>query len=261
MTLILPGPSYKKEDTIKALEKHRCNVLYGTPTMHIDICNDLKKLLPEFPKLRKACKDFKVIVSGGALCTPALFEDIYNIFECKVQVKIVDKEGKMVNFGEPGEVWFRSFGNLLEYWADEKKTKEAKTSSNWFKSGDLMVLTEDGYGTIVGRIKDVIIRGGENIFPSEIEKFLLEHPEILDAQVFGVKDVRMGEEVAVAIKLTKSSTMTETTLKEHCKGKISYFKIPKYVKFVDEYPTTPSGKVKKYVLKETLEKELDSQKL
>ncbi|CAH1403239.1 unnamed protein product [Nezara viridula] len=169
MTLVLPGPSYKKEDTIKALEKHKCNVLYGTPTMHIDICNDLKKLFPEFPKLREACKDFKVVVSGGAICTPSLFKDIYNIFECKVQsaygltetspicftntqndtfeqrtttvgfvadhleVKIVDKEGRMVNFGESGEVWFRSFGNLLEYWGDEKKTKEAITSSNWFK--------------------------------------------------------------------------------------------------------------------------------
>ncbi|CAH1403291.1 unnamed protein product [Nezara viridula] len=292
MTLVLPGPSYKKEDTIKALENTN-NVLYGTPTMHIDICNDLKKLFPEFPKLREACKDFKVVVSGGAICTPALFKDIYNIFECKVQsaygltetspicftntqndtfeqrtttvgfvadhleVKIVDKEGRMVNFGESGEVWFRSFGNLLEYWGDEKKTKEAITSSNWFKSGDLMVLTEDGYGTIVGRIKDVIIRGGENIFPSEIEKFLLNHPDILDAQVFGVKDQRMGEEVAVAVKINKSSTMNETTLKEYCKGKISHFKIPRYVRFVDEYPTTPTGKIKKYVLKETLEKELD----
>ncbi|CAH1403237.1 unnamed protein product [Nezara viridula] len=274
-------------------EKLPCNILYGTSTMYIDICNEVKALLPGNQKLAEACSNIDIVVCGGSMCPPQLAKDISKTFpSCKIQfiygmteaspicfankledsfeqrtttvgyladnleVKIVDREGRMVDFGMPGEAWFRSYANFIGYWDNETKTKEAKTIDGWLRSGDLMILREDGYGSVVGRIKDVIIRGGENIFPAEIEDFLVQHPEIIDAQVFGVSNDRLGEEVAVAIKLCDSSTMTESSLQEHCKGKISHFKIPKYVRFVKEYPTTLSGKIKKYVLREMLEEEL-----
>ncbi|XP_066905420.1 medium-chain acyl-CoA ligase ACSF2, mitochondrial [Halyomorpha halys] len=293
ITLILSSPTFNPQHTADTLQNYKCDILYGTPTMFIDLCRELNKSFLTSAKVREACSNVKKILVGASFCPSEVCKELMDKFancslmnghgltetscicfltfqgdclETKLktvgrlmehsEVKIVNREGKMVNFGTPGEACFRSYGNLLEYWGDEEKTKEVKSSSGWFKSGDIMILREDGYAQIVGRIKDMINRGGENIFPTEIEEFLLEHPQIINAQVYGVSDERMGEEVAASIQLCKPNTLSESTLKSYCKEKISHFKIPKYVRFVNQYPMTSSGKVQKYKLREEHEKEL-----
>ncbi|PSN31808.1 Acyl-CoA synthetase family member 2 [Blattella germanica] len=149
-----------------------------------------------------------------------------------IEAKIVDEKGKVVPFGKPGELWIRGYNTI-----------------------DQFILYEDGYGQIVGRIKDMIIRGGENIFPVEVEHFLEEHPEILEAQVVGVPDERMGEEMCACLRLEKGSTLTAKQIKDYCKGKIAHFKIPRYYKFLTEFPKTQSGKIQKFQLRNILLKE------
>lgn len=167
-----------------------------------------------------------------------------------VEAKVVDANGKMVPFGTPGELWIRGYLNMLGYWDDDDKTKEILGPDRWVKTGDQFVLQENGYGQVVGRIKDMIIRGGENIFPQEIERVLEQHSEILEAQVIGVPDARMGEEVCACIRLVNGAKLTADQVKQYCKGKIAHFKIPRHVRFMVDFPTTVSGKIQKYKLRE-----------
>ncbi|KAL1139664.1 hypothetical protein AAG570_006642 [Ranatra chinensis] len=160
----------------------------------------------------------------------------------------------MVPMGTAGEVWFRSYATMLGYWDDPEKTKEMITSCGWMKSGDIFVLREDGYGQVVGRLKDVIIRGGENIFPAEVEHVLETHPNVLEAQVYGVNDARMGEEVSASLKLKADAQLTKQDLYSFCLKRMARYKIPKYINFVEDFPKTESGKVKKFMLKEAMER-------
>ncbi|CAH1401459.1 unnamed protein product [Nezara viridula] len=297
ITMVFPAPIFSKEFLIDSLQIYKTDIIFGTPTMFLDLYKELDSLLPKSPKLQESCARVKIIGTGGSHITPDLIkklskvlpngdfvgalgmteagaacflssrndklEDKYNTVGRVIdhlEVKVVDGDGRMVPFGTPGEVWYRSYSNLLEYWSDERMTKEAKTKSGWFKSGDIIVLREDGYASIKGRIKHMIIRGGENIFPIEIENFLQTHPDILEAEVYGVEDKRLGEEIAASIKLKPLSNLTEANIKEYCKGKIAHFKIPKYVRFVDNFPLTATRKVQKFLLKETHEKELNEHK-
>ncbi|XP_041434406.1 medium-chain acyl-CoA ligase ACSF2, mitochondrial isoform X2 [Xenopus laevis] len=174
------------------------------------------------------------------------------------EAKVVDTTtGQIVPLNAPGELLIRGYCVMLEYWDDPEKTKEVMTPANWYKTGDIATMDEYGYCRIVGRCKDMIIRGGENIYPAEIEDFLHTHPSILEAQVIGVKDERMGEEVCACIRLYDNNTATAADIKEYCKGKISHFKIPRYIVFVNDYPLTVSGKIQKYTLREKMEKELN----
>jgi len=168
-----------------------------------------------------------------------------------VEAKVVDTNGEMVPFGIPGELLIRGYVNMNCYFNNEEKTKETIDSSRWLHTGDQFVLYEDGYGNYVGRLKDMIIRGGENIFPMEIEFFLESHPSIVQAYVYGISDDRMGEEICASVTTKEDSTITSDEIKAYCKGKISHFKIPKYI-FIEkgELPKTGSGKVQKIVLKE-----------
>ncbi|CAB0012971.1 unnamed protein product [Nesidiocoris tenuis] len=259
--LVITGPSFNKNDTIKALMKHKCTAIYGTPTMYVDVCAAInEELKKENEDLKASLMNFNVIVSGGALCSPQLFTAISHTFNCtNLQVKVVDGEGKMVPFGTPGEAWFRSYSKMLGYWDDEERTKEIITSCGWLKSGDQLILTEQGYGTIVGRLKEQINRGGEKIMPSEIEKILETHPKIQEVHVHAVSDYRMGEEICACIKTTKGAALSEDDVKAFCKDKLSRFKIPRYVRFVEEFPKTGSGKIKKFELRQTVEEELKNQ--
>jgi fatty-acyl-CoA synthase len=177
-----------------------------------------------------------------------------------VEVKIVDTDGRVVEVGQQGEMCVRGYVVMQGYWEDPDKTAEAIDSSRWFHTGDLATISELGHARIVGRLKDMIIRGGENIYPREIEDFLHTHPDIQEAQVFSVPDFRMGEEVCAWLKLKENTKLTAEELKAYCKGKVAHYKIPKYIRFVEEYPKTTSGKIQKFKMREVMMKELDLKK-
>jgi fatty-acyl-CoA synthase len=176
-------------------------------------------------------------------------------------VKIIDPEsGRIVPRGTPGELCTRGYSVMLGYWNNESATREAIDSAGWMHTGDLAAMDDDGYVKIVGRIKDMIIRGGENIYPREIEEFLYTHPDVVDAQVIGVPSERYGEEVMAWVRLRPGATVTETGLADFCKGRIATFKIPVYWKFVDEFPMTVTGKIQKYRMREMAIAELGLEK-
>ncbi|KAJ3600309.1 hypothetical protein NHX12_031294 [Muraenolepis orangiensis] len=163
----------------------------------------------------------------------------------------------MVPLGEAGELLIRGYCVMLEYLDDPEKTADAITLSRWYKTGDIASLNSLGYCRIEGRIKDLIIRGGENIYPAEIEQFLHTHPKVQEAQVIGVKDERMGEQVCACIKLSEGQTSSVEEIRAFCRGQIAHFKIPQYVMFVSGFPMTVSGKVQKNKLREEIEKKLE----
>lgn len=231
--------------------------------------------------------------TGGAICTPKLVRDMESVLRIKkiqsvygltetsavvfqsnpsdgnekvqefvgqvsdnIEAKVVDKDGNAVPFGVPGELCLRGYCTMLGYWNDDKKTQECLGDDKWLKTGDQFILYENGYGKVVGRLKEMIIRGGENLFPREIEDFLNTHPNILETHVIGIPDERMGEEVGAFIRLRdKSKTFSHDDVKTFCQGKLSHFKIPRYIVIVTEFPRTVSGKIQKFKFLETFEKD------
>jgi fatty-acyl-CoA synthase len=173
-----------------------------------------------------------------------------------LEVKIVHPDtGEMVPRGRPGELCTRGYSVMLGYWDDPEKTAEA-IRDGWMHTGDLAVIDEAGYGRIVGRIKDMIIRGGENIYPREIEEFIYTHPAVEDVQVIGVPDARFGEEVLACVKLRAGASADAEEIIAYCRGQIAHYKVPRYVRFVDAFPMTVSGKVQKYLLREAMTADL-----
>ncbi|MDR8871145.1 3-((3aS,4S,7aS)-7a-methyl-1,5-dioxo-octahydro-1H-inden-4-yl)propanoyl:CoA ligase [Burkholderia pseudomultivorans] len=168
-----------------------------------------------------------------------------------LEVKIVDPSGEIVPVGATGELCTKGYSVMLGYWDDEAKTRETIVDG-WMHTGDLATLDADGYCNIVGRLKDMVIRGGENIYPREIEEFLFRHPKIQSVQVFGVPDPKYGEELCAWIVLRADEQMTEDDVRAFCHGQIAHYKIPKYVCFVDELPMTVTGKVQKFVMREQM---------
>lgn len=145
---------------------------------------------------------------------------------------------------------------MLGYWNDEEKTQETIDKAGWLHSGDIGIMDDEGYVKIVGRTKDMVIRGGENIYPREVEEFLYTHPSIQDVQVFGVEDAKMGEEVCAWVKLQPGCEMDELGVKDYCRGKITHFKVPRYVRFVDDYPMTVTGKIQKFKMRDEMQEQL-----
>jgi fatty-acyl-CoA synthase len=166
--------------------------------------------------------------------------------------------GRPVPRGTPGEQCTRGYNVMLGYWNNEQATRKAIDSAGWMHTGDMAVMDDDGYVSIVGRIKDMLIRGGENIYPREIEEFLYSHPSVSDVQVIGVPDARYGEEVMAWVKLRDGASATPDELKAFCKGRIATFKIPRYWKFVDEFPMTVTGKIQKFRMREVAIAELNA---
>jgi fatty-acyl-CoA synthase len=173
-----------------------------------------------------------------------------------VEAKVVDVENRVVPHGTPGEICTRGYAVMLGYWGDEERTKSAIDEGGWMHTGDLAVMDEEGYVAIVGRIKDMVIRGGENIYPREVEEFLYRHPAIAEVQVFGVPDEKFGEELCAWVKLRADATLSAEELRAHCRDQIAYYKIPRYVRFVSDFPMTVTGKMQKYLMREAMEKEL-----
>lgn len=178
-----------------------------------------------------------------------------------LEVKIVDPSGEIVPVGVTGELCTKGYSVMLGYWDDDAKTREVLIDG-WMHTGDLATLDAEGYCNIVGRLKDMVIRGGENVYPREIEEFLFRHPKIQSAQVFGVPDPKYGEELCAWIVLRADEQMTEDDVRAFCQGQIAHYKVPRYIRFVDELPMTVTGKVQKFVMRERMidELKLDVQK-
>jgi fatty-acyl-CoA synthase len=173
-----------------------------------------------------------------------------------VQVKIVDPRGHAVPIGTQGEILTRGYSVMQGYWDDPERTREAIDPDGWMHTGDLGVIDTQGYCNITGRLKDMLIRGGENIFPREVEEFLYRHPKIQAVQVFGVPDRKYGEEVCAWVQLKAGAAATEQEIRDFCTDQIAQHKVPRYVRFVDEFPLTVTGKVQKFIMRERMCAEL-----
>ncbi|XP_046474559.1 medium-chain acyl-CoA ligase ACSF2, mitochondrial isoform X1 [Neodiprion pinetum] len=283
-TVILAGQSFNSKESVNAIAREKCTVIYGTPTMWVDLVSTQQELKapigeisigltggsPASPDLFRRARetfgfDFMKSIYGLSETTCMNFQTLLNtpreIAETTVgylsdhtEVQVVDENGVPVPFGTPGELWTRGYHTMIGYWGDEENTRKTKTDDGWLKTGDQFVLRPDGYGRIIGRLKDMLIRGGENIFPKEIEEFLETHPAVLEAHVFGVHDDRLGEDVCACVRMKPGVVgLTPQDIKEYGRGRIAHFKIPRYVHLTEEFPKTTSGKIKKHVLRETLE--------
>jgi len=173
-----------------------------------------------------------------------------------VEAKVVDAEGRIVSRGTAGELLTRGYLVMLGYWNDPEKTGEAIDAARWMHTGDLATIDTDGYCNIVGRIKDMVIRGGENVYPREIEEFLYRHPKIQDVQVIGVPDPRYGEELCAWVRLRDGERVTADEIRAFCEGRIAHYKVPRYVKFVDAFPMTVTGKIRKFPMRQQMIDEL-----
>jgi fatty-acyl-CoA synthase len=173
-----------------------------------------------------------------------------------LEVKIVDEAGRIVPRGETGELCTRGYSVMLGYWDDPERTAEALDARGWMHTGDLATLDADGCGNIVGRIKDMVIRGGENVYPREVEEFLYRHPAIADVQVIGVPDTKYGEELCAWIVLRPGESLAAEAVTEFCRGQIAHYKIPRHIRFVEGFPTTVTGKVQKFAMREAMIAEL-----
>ena len=280
-TMVIPCPTFDPAAVLGALEEERCTSLYGVPTMfiaqlgHADLASrDLRSLRTgimagspcPIEVMRQVIDNMNMSevtiaygqtetspVSTQTRTTDSVEARVTTVGQVlpHVEAKIVNPEtGETVERDEEGEYCTRGFHVMLGYWEDPDKTAEAIDSDGWMHSGDLATMDENGYINIVGRIKDMIIRGGENVYPREIEEFLYTHPAIADAQVIGVPDARYGEEIMAWVQLADGHNVSQDDITDFCKGKIAHFKIPRYVAFVNEFPMTVTGKVRKIEMRE-----------
>jgi fatty-acyl-CoA synthase len=169
-----------------------------------------------------------------------------------LEVKIVDAAGRIVPVGQPGELCTRGYAVMRGYWRDEARTRESIDAAGWMHSGDLATIDAEGYANIVGRVKDMLIRGGENVYPREIEDYLLRHPKVLDAQVFGVPDAKYGEEVCAWVIARHGQVLGEQEIRDFCKGQIAHYKQPRYVRIVEAFPLTATGKAQKFEMRKAM---------
>ncbi|MEP1144323.1 MAG: AMP-binding protein [Henriciella sp.] len=283
---IYPSEIFDPIATLKAVEKEKCTSLYGVPTMFVSILNAIGKESFDVSTLRTG-------LMAGAPCPVAVMNRVisdmnmidvtigYGMTETSplswqtspedpverrvstvgkvhphVEVMVSDENGNAVPRGVQGELRTRGYSVMLGYWNDPERTAESVTSDGWMKTGDLGVIDDEGYGNITGRVKDMVIRGGENLFPKEIEEFLFRHPAIQDAQVFGVPDDKYGEELCAWIVLKSGQTESEESIKAFCKDQIAHFKIPRYIRMVDSFPMTVTGKAQKFEMRKAMIKEL-----
>jgi fatty-acyl-CoA synthase len=280
-TMVIPGDSFDPVAVLRAVESERCTALYGVPTMFIaelghgefdryDLSSLRTGVMAGAPcpvEVMKACVD-KMHMAEVTICygmtetspvsTQTLPGDSLHHQTATVgrahphvEIRVADPEtGATLPRGTPGEFCTRGYSVMTGYWNDPDRTAEAIDSDGWMHTGDLAVMADDGYVEIVGRIKDLVIRGGENIYPREIEEFLFTHPEILEVQAIGIPDDRYGEELMVWVKTVPSSGLDAEQVREFCRGRIAHFKVPRYVRFVEEFPMTITGKVRKVEMRE-----------
>ena len=289
-TMVIPNDSFDATKTLETVERERCTSLYGVPTMFISELYTLDRHPYDLSSLRTG-------VMAGALCPPEIMKRVkeqMNMHEITIcygmtetspvstqtrigapfekqihsvgtiqdhlEIKIINPETKaIVPRGENGELCTRGYSVMLKYWNSPQATAQVIDEQRWMHSGDLAMMDEDGYIHISGRIKDLIIRGGENISPKEIEDFLYTYEGVMDAQVIGVPSKKFGEEVMAWIKPNEGVTLTEEELRNFCKDRIAHYKVPRYWKFVNEFPMTISGKIRKVEMREIAAEELGLQ--
>jgi fatty-acyl-CoA synthase len=286
-TMIYPSEGFEATAVLEAVQEERATALFGVPTMFIA---ELEH--PEFANYDLS--SLRTGIMAGSPCPVEVMKKVntlmhlheveiaYGMTETSpvstqtradapldkrvstvgqvhphVEVKIIDPVSRqVVPMGTPGELCTRGYSVMLGYWDNEEATRQAIDTARWMHTGDLAIMDAEGYINIVGRIKDMIIRGGENVYPREIEEFLYTHPKISDVQVIGVPDARYGEEIMAWVKLRDGETTTLEELREYCRGRVAHYKIPRYVKFVDAFPATVTGKIQKFVMREQSIKEL-----
>jgi len=280
--MVIPAPSFDPVATLRAVQDERCTSLYGVPTMFI-----AELSAPDFADYDLS--SLRTGIMAGSPCPVEVMKQViermsmtevgicYGMTETSpvstqtraddsldrrvstvgrvgphLEVKVIDPEtGRTVPRGTPGELCTRGYSVMLGYWEQPDKTAEAVDAAHWMHTGDLAVMDADGYLAITGRIKDMVIRGGENVYPREIEEFLYTHPDILDAQVIGVPDAKYGEELMVWVRLRAGAPeLTAGSLRGFCTGQLAHYKIPRYVHIVDEFPMTVTGKVRKVEMRE-----------
>jgi fatty-acyl-CoA synthase len=280
--MVIPSPTFDPAATLQAVQDERCTSLYGVPTMFIAELSVPDMAGYDLSSLRTG-------IMAGSPCPVEVMKQVidrmsmtevgicYGMTETSpvstqtraddsldrrvstvgrvgphLEVKVIDPAtGATVPRGTPGELCTRGYSVMLGYWEQPDKTAEAVDSAHWMHTGDLAVMDDEGYLAITGRIKDMVIRGGENVYPREIEEFLYTHPDILDAQVIGVPDAKYGEELMAWVRLRPGvATLTAESLREFCRGKLAHYKIPRYVHIVDDFPMTVTGKVRKVEMRE-----------
>jgi fatty-acyl-CoA synthase len=285
--IVIPEAGFEPVPTLRAVAEERCTSLYGVPTMFIaelecaefesfDLSSLRTGIMAGSPCPVEVMKqvvsrmhmDEVTIAYGMTETSPVSTQTVpedslehrvstVGRVHPHVEVKIVDPEsGRTVERGTPGELCTRGYSVMTGYWNDPERTAEAIDRARWMHTGDLATMDADGYVNIVGRIKDMIIRGGENIYPREIEEFLYTHPDVSDVQVIGVPDAKYGEVLMAWVKIREGAALTEDTLKEFCRGRIAHYKVPRYVKFTDEFPMTVTGKIQKFKMREQAVAEL-----
>jgi fatty-acyl-CoA synthase len=280
-TMIYPSDGFDPTAVLEAAQAERATALYGVPTMFIAELNH-----PDFA--RYDLSTLRTGIMAGSPCPVEVMKQVqarmhmsevaiaYGMTETSpvstqtrigapldkqvgtvgqvhphVQIKIVDPQtGQVVPIGERGELCTRGYSVMLGYWDNDEATRTAIDAARWMHTGDLATMDDEGYLNIVGRIKDMIIRGGENVYPREIEEFLYGHPKVQDVQVIGVPDEKYGEEIMAWVKLREGQAATEDEIRDYCRGQIAHYKIPRYVRFVDAFPMTVTGKIQKFLMRE-----------
>ncbi len=284
--MVFPGEGFDAGATLAAVAQERCTALYGVPTMFVAMLDH-----PDFASFDLA--SLRTGIMAGSPCPIEVMKKVVSLMHMgevtiaygmtetspvsfqssvddplekrvstvgriqpHVEVKIVGPDGATVPVGQPGELCTRGYSVMKGYWEDEEKTAEAVDPDGWMHTGDLATLDAEGYCNIVGRVKDMVIRGGENIYPREIEEFLYRHPKVKEVQVFGVPDARYGEALAAWIVTVPGQTLTEDEVKAFCAEQIAHYKVPRYVRFKDSLPMTVTGKAQKFVMREAMMEEL-----
>jgi fatty-acyl-CoA synthase len=284
--LVYPADSFDPLSVLQAVHDERCTVLYGVPTMFIAVLDH-----PDFATFD--ISSLRTGIMAGSPCPTEVMKRVieqmhmrqvtiaYGMTETSpvstqsgvddsierrvstvgrvhphVEIKIVDADGNTVPRGTTGEFCTRGYSVMRGYWGDIAKTAEAVDGEGWMHTGDLATMDSDGYCNIVGRIKDMVIRGGENVYPREVEEFLYRHPKVKDVQVVGVPDQKYGEELCAWIIPREGETVTEEDIRDFCKGQIAHYKTPRYIRFVDAFPMTVTGKIQKFLIREQMKGEL-----
>jgi len=284
--VVYPGEAFDPLAVLETVEAERCTALHGVPTMFIAELDH-----PEFARFDLS--SLRTGVMAGAPCPIEVMKrvvDEMNMREVTIaygmtetspvsfqsstddplekrvstvgrvlphtEVKVIDLEGRVVPPGETGELLARGYCVMRGYWNDEERSREAIDPAGWMHTGDLATLDSDGYCNIVGRVKDMVIRGGENVYPREVEEFLHRHPDVQDVQVFGVPDPKYGEELCAWIQLREGTSADAETIRDFCRGQIAHFKVPRHLRFVVEFPMTVTGKVQKFAMRDQMMAEL-----
>jgi len=284
-TIVYPNDAFDPLLVLQTVQNERCTALHGVPTMFIaeldhprfgefDLSTLRTGIMAGSPcpieVMKRVVRDMHMsevtIAYGMTETSPVSCQSHANTtlekrvatvgrVQPHLEIKLIDPEsGQIVTRGSVGELCTKGYSVMHGYWNDEQKTNEAIDADHWMHTGDLATMDEDGYVNIVGRIKDMVIRGGENVYPREIEEFLYRHPDVQDVQVIGVPDKKYGEELCALIIVRAGSTLDQDGVREFCRGQIAHYKIPRYIRFVSEFPVTVTGKVQKYKMRELMKK-------